>query len=270
MIRVERSQTRSRRRIEPPSTWFDKARDQTADAIRDGSGHEVDAGVYAHDDLRAALEELFHHKCAYCEINISSGFNWDVEHFRPKGRVIERSEHPGYYWLAYEWTNLYPSCQHCNQARKDRKLFDDPTEGPTRGKKDQFPLADETTRAMDPDDDITSEKRLLLDPCGDQPEDHVAFGADGGAIAIADDSQAKASIHVYHLNRRRLKKDRRLRIQQTVEVLRVVDELRAAGHHAPAGRLLDTVRDQFATDASPLAGVVRSILHDPAAFGLLS
>lgn len=268
MIRVKRSQTRGGRRIEPPSTWFDKARDKTADAIREGASHVVDDGVYAHDDLRAALEQLFHHKCAYCEINISAGFNWDVEHFRPKGRVIERSDHPGYYWLAYEWKNLYPSCQHCNQARKDRKLFDDPTEGPTRGKKDQFPLADESTRAMDPDDDITSEKRLLLDPCGDQPENHVAFGADGGAIAIADDSQAKASIHVYHLNRRRLKKARRARIQETLDILRVVQQLRAAGRSADADSLLNIVRKRFAAAATPFAGVVRSILRDPAAFGL--
>ena len=181
MIRI----ARNRRRIRPPETWFDKARDKTAEALLEKSAHEFDAAVYGADDLRAALEELSHQKCAYCESNITSGADWDVEHFRPKGRVIENEKHPGYYWLAYEWTNLFPSCSHCNQSRKDRKTFDEPTTLPAGGKVDQFPLADEATRAMAPGSSLTREKRLLIDPSHDEPEEHVSFGVDGKTLAEA-------------------------------------------------------------------------------------
>jgi len=64
--------------------------------------------------------------------------------------VAEDSSHTGYYWLAYTWANLYPSCVFCNQRRKDQPTFDAPVLGPATGKLDQFPVADETTGLMPP------------------------------------------------------------------------------------------------------------------------
>ena len=48
--------------------------------------------------------------------------------------MAEDSSHTGYYWLAYTWANLYPSCVFCNQRRKDQPTFDDPVLGPATGK----------------------------------------------------------------------------------------------------------------------------------------
>src|SRR5215468_8122036 len=77
------------------------------------------------------LNRLFRNKCAYCEEKLS-GQPGDVEHFRPKGRVCDATfrqvfidhprwgrniAHPGYYWLAYDWDNLLPSCADCNRFR---------------------------------------------------------------------------------------------------------------------------------------------------------
>lgn len=93
------------------------------------------------------LQEVFHGKCTYCEskldkIRIASG---QMDHYRPKGRVYDLDDrqkrrrvrsvlpdgttidHPGYFWLAYDWHNLLPSCKDCNA-------------GP-RGKLDYFPTA---------------------------------------------------------------------------------------------------------------------------------
>src|SRR5689334_12515887 len=58
------------------------------------------------------LKNVFHGKCAYCEVNIEAGFVGDAEHYRPKAAVTELrggrlvrvekdgTPHPGYYWLA--------------------------------------------------------------------------------------------------------------------------------------------------------------------------
>jgi len=68
------------------------------------------------------LFEAFHRKCAYCEVNHSDGYPVQVEHYRPKAGVTDNRqmiEHSGYFWLAYEWWNLVPSCAHCNTNHTD-------------------------------------------------------------------------------------------------------------------------------------------------------
>lgn len=145
--------------------------------------HKFDASIYANDEVRSALEKLFHCKCAYCECPLEE-IGWNVEHFRPKGRVFEREDHPGYYWLAYKWENLYPSCIPCNQLRKHKPTWDDPHKGETGGKADQFPLQNEKTRAMTRDSDLIRENHLLLDPCKDKPEEYLTLDIYGQIQAM--------------------------------------------------------------------------------------
>ena len=109
--------------ILPSDGWFERAAAETARVVADPDGHVFSSAVYGHDEVRKALEALFGRKCAYCEISIAR-MDWDIEHFRPKGRIAEREEdHPGYYWLAYTWENLFPSCTWCNQHRKARPMW---------------------------------------------------------------------------------------------------------------------------------------------------
>ena len=172
MIHVNRdSVDRNGRPIRPNDAWFRRAAIATNTAIQEQGAHEIVESIYKHTQVRTALERLFHDKCAYCEWKVASGTDWDVDHFRPKGRVAERENHPGYYWLTYTWTNLYPSCIYCNESRKDKPRWADPSELPAAGKYDQFPLGDESTRVMSPDglNDLVAEDALLLDPCKDHP-----------------------------------------------------------------------------------------------------
>jgi 5-methylcytosine-specific restriction endonuclease McrA len=98
------------------------------------------------DDYFIAAGPPFYGKCAYCEAPIRDYQPGDVEHFRPKAGVSDENgqavflfdeegqvqvgadgkpvEHPGYYWLAYEWTNLLPACAKCNQTgvRQGRRV----------------------------------------------------------------------------------------------------------------------------------------------------
>ena len=73
--------------------------------------------VYGHQQIKDALAALFFNKCAYCETPYAATQPVDVEHFRPKGEVAEDKEHPGYYWLAASWENLFPSCIDFNRER---------------------------------------------------------------------------------------------------------------------------------------------------------
>lgn len=147
---------------------------------------------YKEVSVKNALEKLFHGKCAYCE-SFYAGFQpVDVEHYRPKGEVEGVSGHPGYWWLAMEWSNLLPSCIDCNRRRNQKT----PKPGEDRlvalradgdfdrsrsilsGKQSAFPLMVGSAHAARPDDDIEAEKRLLLDPTRDDPDRHIVFHVD--------------------------------------------------------------------------------------------
>jgi hypothetical protein len=220
--------------------------------------------VYRAQEVKQRLEELFHGKCAYCETFYASSAPVDVEHFRPKGAVDGEPDHPGYWWLAMSWSNLLPSCIDCNRKRtqptpdQSASLFalvngarrPNHVRSVLTGKKDSFPVAG--TRALPEASDFTAEQALLLDPCADDPEDHIDFNVGGdrpiplalpravpqeaapaalsataGPIAAAaHDAAALAglsvrgavSIQVYGLNRLRLVQDR-LRILRQLEYL---------------------------------------------------
>ncbi|MCB1035410.1 MAG: hypothetical protein KDD47_16420 [Acidobacteria bacterium] len=273
MIRIEREQDDEEGRpIRPEASWFASADKARSKALTEGSGHKAHSRVYADDRIRRALEKLFHDKCAYCEGDAFGQADWDVEHFRPKGRVAERDEHPGYYWLAYSWENLYPSCQYCNQKRKDRARWGDTSRAasPAAGKLDQFPLGDESTRAMGPSSDHGAEDHLLLDPCKDRPEEHIRFGVRGDAQPLAGSLRGKATIAICHLNRSRLREQRRKRAAMVADTLRIFQTVeRSPG--APAQlvqELRETLERHFLADSVPSAAVGRWVMRDPGAFAV--
>ena len=242
--------------IRPKGNWDARARDATESALQEAKNHSARDGVYADDGVRAALEKLFHGKCAYCGVDVTGG-PWDVEHFRPKGRVQECPEHPGYYWLTYVWSNLYAACQYCNQRRRDKPTWEDPTEGPAAGKLDQFPLADESTRAMKPGDDLTAEDRLLIDPCEDDPEDYLGYAPNGGIFAIGGAPKGETSIDVYALNLKRLVTRRRKVWGEAVKLLKVIRLYENAGKSAAAALLREMLEDR--SERGEHAGVVRYV-----------
>ena len=196
------------------------------------------------------IKNVFHDKCAYCETReVRSPYH--AEHFRPKGRVRFRStgvkklvtpiiqdeegenvEHPGYFWLAYNWANLLPSCNDCNSAL---------------GKNDQFPVKKvhvgikrltiseaaklrrkeiqsfkrQEVYYLQPEDLNELEEPLLLNPYLDNPSDHIVFG-DCGVIAAKEGSEkGEASLVVYDLGAENLRiarqeaQDKALKIYST-------------------------------------------------------
>ncbi len=149
----------------------------------------------------------FYGKCAYCEADIYSNQHGDVEHYRPKGAVKDRQtgkparividgveqDHPGYYWLAYEWTNLLPSCQLCNQSSSTRSAD-------TIGKLDYFPLAT-AVRATQPGEE-TQEEPLLINPLATDPAAHLTLDRSG--ILAHRTEAGRVTIALLGLNERDL------------------------------------------------------------------
>lgn len=136
---------------------------------------------YKQTAVKLALETLFHGKCAYCETFYASAQPMDVEHYRPKGGVDEDKSHPGYWWLAMDWDNLLPSCIDCNRKRGQKtatgavngKIITDRLKN--SGKKDSFPISPKGTRATKEKDILADEKALLLNPCTDDPRQHLKY-----------------------------------------------------------------------------------------------
>ena len=120
---------------------------------------EFASSIYGHPTVKQALIEAQYQKCCFCESKI--GIDGDIEHFRPKGAYKQgRSLHyPGYYWLAYEWDNLYLSCTGCNQ----------------RQKQNHFPLEDPTKRATNHTQSLDLEQPLFIDLGKENPEEFIFF-----------------------------------------------------------------------------------------------
>jgi len=153
----------------------------------------------------------FRGKCAYCEQKISGNQHGDIEHYRPKKKVTDEADnaiiisekgkkkpHPGYYWLAYDWKNLLPSCGLCNQASTDQ------TTGKPIGKRNRFPI--NGAYAVKPGKE-SYEKPLLLHPCWDNPSEH--FEIDETGVFGAKTACGEMCIKIFGLNLRGLPSDRK-------------------------------------------------------------
>jgi uncharacterized protein (TIGR02646 family) len=167
--------------------------------------------IYGAAAVKAALAADQHGKCCYCESKFEATGFGDVEHFRPKAGVRQQPksalEKPGYYWLAYEWSNLLYSCEICNR----------------RHKSNWFPLLNPAHRARRHDDPLWRERPLLPHPCRTDPAAELTFNRH---VAVEKDSSARgaACIRAYGLNRAPLRQ-RRSEALETLKLIRFAASL---------------------------------------------
>jgi hypothetical protein len=186
---------------------------------------KVKADVYGAQKRRFYVMDgpPFWGKCAYCETRIHPGMHGDLDHFRPKAAVtnLDGSKvmvkidgvlhpHPGYYWLTYDWTNLLPTCQLCNQPSTDART------GESIGKRDRFPIVG-TYRACKPSEE-EKEQPMLLNPAWDDPNDHLLLDRTG--VMASKTERGRACIEVFGLNRRGLPDERATKYKETQRLLR--------------------------------------------------
>lgn len=182
--------------------WKIRATAETAramEAFQNDQPYEFDASIWT--SLKKYLLNVFNGKCAYCESKIEHISSGDMEHFRPKKKVTGDKKHKGYYWLAYNLRNLFPSCEKCNRAG---------------GKMNQFPV-ERHIRVYSPTQELTEEVALLLNPYDDHPENHIKFvmptDFDNESLIVGTithgDEKGETSIKVFKLDRPALNERRR-------------------------------------------------------------
>src|SRR4051794_14553162 len=165
---------------------------------------KFDPAIYRAPEVLDALSSLFLDKCAFCETPVHPAASQTiVQHFRPTQDATDadgKVSRPHYWWLAYTWENLYLVCQRC--ARASARTF--PVTGP------RLPL-EAPLRGGD-------ERAVLVDPCADDPSEHLAFVDDGRVVAATD--RGHTTIEVYRLNRRDLRAARAEAIAAALGVVR--------------------------------------------------
>ena len=164
--------------------------------------------IYGSIRVKNALKDAQKGKCCFCEARFDAHYRGDVEHYRPKGAIDSGKARirPGYYWLAYIWSNLYYACADCNQYQK----------------RAAFPLVEETKRALDHHSEISGEDPLILDPGGPRdPRDHIRFNGD---VPMGTSAAGRETIRCLRLDREALCRDRRKHfrlLQAMIDIIRL-------------------------------------------------
>jgi uncharacterized protein (TIGR02646 family) len=205
MIRINKSQISVPQIFDNGGRGYQETEKMKADYDNGERKFSFSSRIYGHKTVKEILKRLQNHKCCFCEARINHISHGDVEHFRPKAGYNSiargRLTKPGYYWLAYDFSNLFLACQICNQSYK----------------RNYFPLIDETTRAYSHHDDYRREQNLILHPEHDDPEQHLTF--EGEVIKPLNGSiMGKETIKRTGLNRKLLQDDR-------LELLRILKTL---------------------------------------------
>jgi len=170
--------------------------------------------TWGNEALLKSLRGAVGNKCWYSEVPLD-GFDPNVDHLRPKGRVVEidhstfektGDKTPGYWWLAFEPKNFRLSCMHSNQRRVDEN-----TQG---GKWDFFPV--EGTRAPEGTEwDLIEESVLPFDPCSGTDMALLWFSSDGTPtlknISPSDKEirRLRVTIWLFHLDKKEIAQKRR-------------------------------------------------------------
>jgi uncharacterized protein (TIGR02646 family) len=180
------------------------------------------AAVY---ELEEVLSRAFTHLCAYCESPVAQ--NPLIEWHRPREEAMQLDgtiSRDHYWWLAYDWKNLYLVCIECQKYKGPR-----------------FPVAAARAAPEARDRTLDQEQPLLLDPCSDYPERVFRYATDG--TIVPTDERSETTIEVLELNRASLQRPRREAIEATEQGLR-------------DGVPVNNLRQQF-EEGMPYAGVRR-------------
>jgi uncharacterized protein (TIGR02646 family) len=184
-----------------------------------------------------ALDLAWASRCAFCGI----GDELEIHRFRPaQDAVAEDGEtsRRHYWWLAYEWNNLYPACKQCREAQGAK-----------------FPTAEDRVRVGTTERLNERELPLLLDPCDDDPEALLIYSEEGEVAS--EDRRALITIETFDLNRPELVHERRLTVQWTRSSLSKAGEKLDGGSYRA---FANAVRMLY-SEAAPFAAVRRQFAN---------
>jgi len=152
--------------------------------------------------LLPLVAELFAHKCAFCEARIEP-VQQRLMYFRPQGNVQPASNEYHYYWLSFDWSNLYLACRDCFELRGSEFPVENPrvtAHVSHLDRENAYPY-------------FLEERPLLVDPCLDVPIEYLHFDNEG-RISSTKGSRGRYTIKIFDLNRDQLVKVRKQEAQQ--------------------------------------------------------
>ncbi|MBN9118544.1 MAG: hypothetical protein J0I06_05185 [Planctomycetes bacterium] len=222
-----------------------------ADHRRGTRTFDFDKSVYAAAEVKGELLAAQRSKCAFCESLVRHVSYGAVEHYRPKAgykqRKGDRLKRPGYYWLAYDWDNLFFCCQLCNEQFKQN----------------HFPLRDGRRRARCHADSIGDEEPLLIHPARLDISNHIEFRQER---AVGRTVEGKATVRVLGLNRPELREARTRRLKSLRALLRVRELLHDQIARASTAKLraelanIDAQLQASQADTAEYAAMARAFL----------
>lgn len=209
---------------------------------------DIASDIYGHASVKDVLRLAQHGKCCFCEGSFEANAAADVEHFRPK-KYSQQAKgrpkiYPGYYWLGYEWSNLYYSCQICNRSHK----------------KNFFPLRHPAARVRDHLGNIALEEPLIVDPGVGDPREHIRFRSE---IAVGISDTGVETVKVVGLNRPALVEDRLAHYKVISTMQRVVALFGASVEADQQALVLDAKAylDASVLETAVFSAMTSDVLH---------
>ncbi|AZP19229.1 hypothetical protein EJC51_26070 [Streptomyces aquilus] len=234
------------------ASWLASARKLKKDLAAAKSAKDrariIDENSKLWRELKADLAAVSHGKCWYCETRDHRSDN-AVDHYRPKSSV-KGTDHPGYWWLAFDYENFRFACTFCNSWRNG-------PDGTAGGKSDYFPVLAGSERAKGPDDILSEEIPLLIDPCSATDVALLWFDETGQVSANplrvdldnAGDEKVTTSTKYYHLDHVPLVEARRAVYAQ---ILKLCDDADKAQRRWNASKQ-SSARDRYREAMNDLA-----------------
>jgi len=172
-------------------------------------------------NARRDVEQALHEFCLKKCVYCEALVPKDIEHFYPKSKYPKRM---------FRWTNFVRGCKNCNNAKLDR-----------------FPKA--------------GNRRLLIDPCSDEPLDYLVFDPTTGRAMLNPDpryhDRAKVTRDMFGLDEDTLCDERRIKLSLVTSLLaRVVRE------NPINDATIDGLRDEL-LPTRPRLGIVRALFKRP-------
>jgi hypothetical protein len=174
----------------PSDEWLDKARAATEGLMKLGTIEERLAYIKGKSqvwrDLRQELVARYGSRCWFTEAEETVA-QLDIEHFRPKAEALDEdgTVHEGYWWLAFELSNLRLAGQIPN--RQHKRCY--------------FPLLQGCSRANAPSLPWQEELPVLLDPIKLTDVELVGYDETGGMCPSANALTEEEELRVETTNR---------------------------------------------------------------------
>ena len=160
--------------------------------------------------LISELNKYYYGKCAYCESNCEA----EIEHYRPKSH---------YFWLYYEWSNLFPVCHDCNKVGEGKGI-----QFPVMGRKETSPQFKTSTGKLNKnlckhnEFPLKAEKPYVLHPEYDNPKEFFEFKINEAKVGIDivgidTEGRGDKTKEVCNLNRETLRTNRQEKIENILE-----------------------------------------------------